>query len=183
MKPIRSRDEVREAVLDETLPLETEFGRQLIESLYDVIWRLNTGNGVATSHTVVAPEGRTAPYEWAKHYVAAQIIFLSRKEAERLSYPETIPMIEEFRRAVVQSPRFQQGDRKGWFIQLSPAGLRLENRPGFGGSLIIGGCASSRARAAQRFSRGCTLISEILFDLQEAEGVIPAPPYEHPTVA
>lgn len=116
-------------------------------------------------------------------YVAAQIIFLSRNEAERLFYQQAVSMIQELRQALVRSSRFDQGDRKGWFVQLSPAALRLENRPGFGGSLIIGGCASSRARAAQRFSRACMLISEILSDLQEGEGMTPAAPYEHPGLA
>lgn len=174
---------MREAVLDETEPLETEFGSDLVEPFYELIWRLNTSSGVCTSHTAVAPTDRKPPYEWAAHYVAAQIIFLSRNEAERLFYEQAASMIEELRQALVRSSRLDQGDRKGWFVQLSPAALRLESRPGFGGSLIIGGCASSRARAAQRFSRGCMLISEILSDLQEGQGMMPAPPYEHPALA
>lgn len=76
LKPIRRRERVREAVLDETEPLDTEFGSDLIGPFYELIWRLNTSSGVCTSHTAVAPTDRKPPYEWAAHYVAAQIIFM-----------------------------------------------------------------------------------------------------------
>src|SRR5437879_459878 len=84
LREILDPADCRRAVLDETLPLEEEFSREIVQPYYDLLWTLNCGVGVFTSHTAVAPPNHKPPFSWAKSYVAVAIILLSRHQGEHL---------------------------------------------------------------------------------------------------
>jgi hypothetical protein len=182
LNEIRSIEEARAAVLDETGAIENEFGKTVLGGFYELIWRLNTAAGVFASHTAVAPKGYHPPYEWARHYIAAQILILSREAYHHYDLDACKDLTRELGRVVSASTAFS-ADTSGWYAQLGivnmtfivtakVAGSTCENDlrelSGFGCSLIVGGAASSRRVAAERLNRAAGSIARILRDAQEA---------------
>ena len=178
LRPIREPSDVRSAIIDETQPLESEFGVSVVEPLYRLVWLLNTGRGVFTSHTLIAPPEAKAPYNWARHYVAAQIIVLSRDSSERMNLPKTVNMMDELRLLIAGNPTSANNTR-GWFLQLSALNVMFERARGYGGGVIVGGCASSRQEAARRWCRACLFLESTLTANQTADDRHPAPPHHH----
>src|SRR6266568_902898 len=64
LKNILTLEDCRPGVLEETEPLEREFGRPVVEPLYHLLWILNAGRGVCTSHTTVSPADWPSPFDW-----------------------------------------------------------------------------------------------------------------------
>lgn len=189
----RSIEDARAAVLDETGALEDEFGKTTLDGFYELIWRLNTAAGVFTSHTAVAPKGYAPPYEWARHYIAAQLLILSRETYHHYDLDACKDLARELGRLVSDSTAFP-ADTSGWYVQLGIVNMtflvtakvagstredNLRELSGFGCSLIVGGAASSRRVAAERLNRAAGSIALILRDAQEAPGINPAPPHIH----
>jgi hypothetical protein len=77
LREMMAPEECRNAVLDETSTLESEFGLDLVQPLYQLLWTLNSSAGVFTSHTVAAPREHKPPLDWAREYVAVAVICLA----------------------------------------------------------------------------------------------------------
>lgn len=194
LNEIRTLQEARSAVLDETGTLEEEFGKGVVDGLYALVWRLNTAHGVFTTHTVVSTKGHPTPYEWARHYVAAQILFLSRERHHHYDLDVSKDLARSLGSMISDAAATLPGDTTGWYVQLGAVNFTflvvakaagstrpddLREVPGFGCSLIVGGAASSRRVAAERLNRAAGFIARILRDAQEAPGINPAPPHIH----
>jgi len=75
---ILSLDDCRKAVVNDTEPFEEEFGLDIVQPFYDLLWRFNTIQDVFTSHSTISPPDRKSPFDWAKAFVGSAIILLPR---------------------------------------------------------------------------------------------------------
>ncbi len=191
LRDIQTPADCRRAVLDETSPLETEFGMTILQPLYELLWTLNCGAGVFTSHTVVAKPGHRAPYDWAKHYVAVAIITLSRNNAEHFEQDACQQSCDELGRIIRATAPAQ--DHTGWYLSVGPCNVIFttdmsvttfrttlpRDTKGFGCQLIIGGAASNRRTAATRWSQATTFVNNNIKRTQTGTNTVPAPPHQH----
>lgn len=118
---IQRPEDCRRGILEETLPHETEFGSTIVQPLYDLVWTLNRGAGMFTSHTAIAPPNQKPPYDWAKHYVAVAIITLSRNHNDHLSQEACLQTVDELGRIISASAPTQ--DHTGWYLSVGPCNV------------------------------------------------------------
>ncbi len=188
---ILSAADCREAVIDETASLEQEFGRDLVEPIYQLLWRVNTIEDVFTSHLSVSPPDYEPPFVWAKCFVGTSIVILPRKQADRHERRAAEGMANMLGRAFLGS-RFIPRDTAGLQIRLFPTTVDLayqivmvdskgsvfptnesEWQIGYGHEIVISGSAGTRRRAAERWSRTTVFVLQTLASLREA------PPHQH----
>ena len=196
LRNISNRDDVRGAVLEETESLEDEFGRALIEPFYRLIWTLNSGKGVCTSHSVVSSPAHKSRFDWARHCVGAQLTLLSREPSDRLHRPVAYEMVKELYRTLLQSPFLKAQNLTGWLVIIRPTNVNFWEEKlavgtsgqmrmqeckwrGYGCDLIVSGSASSRRKAGERWSRCAAFIADTLYELQVRNCALPALPYKH----
>ena len=185
LREIQSADAVRSAVFDETKALEDQFGPSPVAPLHRLIWVLNGNRGVFTSHTAVAPVTHPSSFSWAKAFVGAAIIMLSRDKAEWHDRAAASQACQELLRAL--NAEKVPDNTTGWRISVGlvnvifdyPHPLGLTQQPGFGVQLIVSGSANSRPKAAERCAAAAAFISEALEGLQRRAGRSPAPPFRH----
>jgi hypothetical protein len=191
LREIQNPADCRRIALDETSPLETEFGALIVQPLYDLLWTLNCGAGVFTSHTAVAKPGHRAPYDWAKHYVAVAIITLSRNNAEHFDSDACQQACDELGCIITATAPTQ--DYTGWYLSVGPCSVTFTSdmslttfqsflpgdTNGFGCQLIIGGSANNRRTAALRWSKAITFVNDNIKRTQTGTNAIPAAPHQH----
>jgi hypothetical protein len=185
LREIQSADAVRSAVFDETKALEDQFGPSAVAPLHRLIWVLNGNRGVFTSHTAVAPVTHASSFSWAKAFVGAAIIMLSRDKAEWHDRAAVNQTCQELLRAL--NAAGVPDNTTGWRISVGPVNvifdyphpLGLAQRPGFGTQLIVSGSANSRPKAAERCAAAASFVSDALEALQRRAGQRPAPPFRH----
>jgi len=190
LREILAPNDCRQAVLDQTEALEVEFGRPILQPLYDLLWTLNGNVGVFTSHTVSAPRSHRPPYDWATDYVAIAIICLSRNERDHLSQDACIEMVNELGRVI--SRYAPEEDTSGWRISVGPCNMIFTpemslttfrsllpgDTKGYGCQLIVGGAAGKRHRAASRCSRALAFVNTAISRAVQ-NNAIPATPHRH----
>jgi hypothetical protein len=191
LREILDPDDWRLAIIDEIGRLEEEFGQAIVQPLYELLWVLNSGAGMFTSHTTVAPYNHQSPYNWAKNYVGVAIITLSRNHAEHLDIDACQRTVDELGHII--SARAPQQDSTGWYLtvgscnviftrEMSLTSFRSflpEHIKGYGCQLIIGGAANNRRTAAIRWSQAVTFVTSAIHRTQQGENVIPAMPHRH----
>jgi hypothetical protein len=191
LREILTPGDCRRAVLDETQPLEVEFGQALVRPLYDLLWSLNCGAGVFTSHTVVAPPNHQPPVDWAKSYVAAATIILSRNQREHYDQSACAASVDELARIISASAPTH--DATGWHLSVGPCNVIFTrdmavttfrsflagDTKGYGCQLVIGGAANSRRTAAIRWSQAVTFVNNAIQRTQHLKGTTPAAPHRH----
>ena len=195
LKNILKPGDCRPAVLEETEPLEREFGRPVVEPLYRLLWILNAGRGVCTSHTSISPVDWKSPFDWARHYIGSGIITLSRNPSEQHNLTVANEMVVEFGRTLAGSSYLDQQNTTGWFVNIFPVHINfgyeseitmpdgtrqkgVRDWPGYGSEIVISGSASSRAKAAERWSRCVSFVADTLHQLQTTNAT-PADSYDH----
>ena len=191
LREIQTPADCRSAIIDETGPLETEFGPVTVQPAYDLLWTLNCGAGVFTSHTVVAPPHRQPPYAWAKQYVAVAIIVLARDQREHSDQDTCMHAADQLGRII--SARAPTRDSTGWYLSVGACNViftREMSRTtfrsslpgdvrGYGVQLIVGGAANNRRTAAIRWSHAVTFVNDAIRRTQQGENVMPAVPHRH----
>jgi hypothetical protein len=170
LKNILSREDCREAILDETISLEQEFGRDQVEPLYQLLWTLNTIEDICTSHTNTSPLDRKSPFEWARHFVGAAIIILPRKLEARRGLREAEGMAGAlcYKLGTNQSV---PSDTTGWQIRVFPTTVYHQTYGGdrwrgYAHRIVISGSAGTRRHAAERWARAVTFVTATLATVQ-----------------
>jgi hypothetical protein len=191
LKEILTPEDCRRAVIDETEALEVEFGRAIVEPLYKLLWTLNRGAGVFTSHIVVAPPSHPPPFPWAKSYVAVAIILLSRNQTEHRDEKAVTACVDELGRIIsIEGPT---QDATGWRVSVGPCNVIFTTEmslttfsavlpgdtKGYGCQFIVGGAASNRPHAAQRWGGALNFVNRAIQRRQQGDNVQPAPPHRH----
>jgi len=188
---IRSASECRTCALNETEAFEEEFGRDLVQPLYNLLWRLNTIGDIFTSHTSVSPLDRKSPFEWAKAFIGSSMLIMTRDQQGRHSLQAAQGRAGMLARVLAGS-KVVPTDTTGWQIRLFPTTVNLayqtglgtpdgniiipqgnEERTGFAHEIVITGSAGNRRRAAERWARAITFVCETLEHLPEHA------PYQH----
>jgi hypothetical protein len=191
LKEILCPDDCRRAVIDETEVLELDFGHATVEPLYKLLWTLNGAGGVFTSHIVIAKPNHPPPFAWAKSYVAVAIILLSRDRKEHQNEKAVTACADELGRIISAEEPTQ--DSTGWRISVGPCNVvfttemslttfgavSLGDTIGYGCQLIVGGAASNRRRAAQRWGGALNFVNIALHRKQQGDNVQPATPHRH----
>ena len=194
LREILEPEHARLAILDETLPLEKEFGRFRLEPLYRLLWILNGTQGVATSHTVFAKPDYVPQLTWASAGIACQIIMISRAREEHHNVDAARDAAEELLQTLAAAGHKYSGTKRGWQISVGPIHIDYvyvtedqRNAPsadfieqrGYGCTLAIAGCATSRVKAAERWSSAVTFVCGTIEELLSIPGVTRAQPYRH----
>ena len=195
LRNILKPEDARTAVIEETQTLEQEFGTSLVAPFYRLVWALNTGKEICTSHTAVSPPGCNPPFEWARHCVGTEIIILPRNQAEQHERRVTEEMVSELGRTLIESPFLAGQNTKGWLVTILPVNINISYETvrlgpdggvekgvrdcrGYGCRLVISGSASSRQNACERWSRRVCFTADTLEHLQKTTGA-PGPPHKH----
>ena len=178
-KVIAKAEDCRPTVLDETLQLESEFGRPVVEPLYKLLWTLN--DFVQTSHTAVAPKAAPVPpqCEGARDFVAVDIVCVqssltgvrgSGNYGKWFDRDGGDACADELCRILVSVEGVRNTD--GWYIAVGPCVMTYPPTlgRGFGCELIIGGAANGRSEAAERWSRAVSFVDDALHSLRQWEG-------------
>ncbi len=191
LREILTPEDCRPAIQDEALPLEAEFGTSIAQPLYDLIWTLNTGAGVFTSHTVITKPGHPPHYDWAKHDIAVAIIILSRHHDENFNKDAVMTSVDELCRII--SAQAPTQDYTGWHLSVGPCNVTFNtdmavttfrttlptDTRGFGIQLIIGGAANGRQTAATRWKNAVSFVNNGVRRTQQGPNVRPAAPHRH----
>ncbi len=189
LRNILKAEDARTAVLEETEPLEREFGRPLVEPFYRLVWTLNTGKEVCTSHTTVSKPDHKSPFEWARNYLGTGVTILPRNQTDQHNRRIAEEMVNELGRTLIESPFLARQNTTGWRVIIRPANInigyeavltkpdgRIESGVcdyrGYGCDIIISGSASSRRKACERWNSCVCFIADTL------QGG-PAPPHDH----
>ena len=193
LREIQEPVHARLAVIDETRALEREFGVAVISPLYGMLWSLNGVSGMATSHCLVAPSEQRPIFPWASSMIACQILMLSRCVNENLSLRPNQEAAKELY-GLLQASEKCPRDPTGWLIEVGLVNFRflmvpqhvvytseadLVEHPGYGVSIRICGCASSRSKAAERWSRAALFIADSIDSNLAKAGMVRADPHRH----
>jgi hypothetical protein len=194
LKNILSPQGCRQAVLDETTTFEQEFGRDVVQPFYDLLWRLNTVVDVFTSHGTVSPPNRESPFDWAKAFVGSAVILLPRNQHLRHQLPDADGRAGMLTRLLAESKFIPTDPREtmGWQVLIYPTTMTLlydvvltnddrsfvlpqapEERLGFGHEIVISGSAGTRDRAAERWSNAIRFVLDTMTPLPSG------PPFDH----
>lgn len=190
LREIQRPEDCRRAVIDETQALEDEFGQATVQPLYDLIWVLSCGAGV-TSHVVVARPHVRSPFDWAKTYVAAAVIILSRHPSEHFDKDACMNSVDELVRIITaQAPT---RNFTGWYLSVGPCNVIFTREMslttfrtllpgdtmGYGCQIVVGGAASNRRTAATRWSQAVAFVTSAIRRTQHNANMIPAMPHRH----
>jgi hypothetical protein len=181
----------RKAASNETAAFEQEFGLDIVQPFYRLLWRLNTISDIFTSHSTVSPPDRKSPFGWAEAFVGASTVIMPRDQIARHDLRAASGMATMLARILAQS-RFIPKETTGWQIRVFPTIVNLayetgigspegrillrhgmEQHEGFAHELVITGSAGTHRRAAERWERATDFICETLAHLPEF------PPYTH----
>lgn len=166
-KPIVTPKDVYDAVRDETLTLENEFGSTAVEPFYDLLWPLNSAPRIMTSHIAVANREARPPFDWARTYVATQISIINRDRQRREMKEVAVAMARQLTELVRREP--PDFDVTGCIVIARPCGIKLlddgdPNNPGldkqgYTCDLAIGAAAANRSTAAMRWKRTVAFVT------------------------
>ena len=175
----------------ETGRLETEFGEELVQPVYQLLWRLNTISDVFTSHFAASPIDHRSSFAWASRFVGTAITILAREQEKRHSQEAARGMAGMLARLLLATEVIPE-DTAGWHIRVLPTLIDLahqtalvdatgatfpagetEERVGFGHEIVISGSAGTRRRTAQRWPKAAAFVRNALNRLPEET------PYQH----
>jgi hypothetical protein len=153
LENILSPDDCRSAALNETRAFEDEFGRDLVQPFYRLLWRINTIRDTLTSHTSVSPADRESPFPWAAAFIGSSTIILPRHQLDRHNLQVAQGMAGTLAKVLAES-NFIPKDTTGWQIRLFPTRVNLAYEIGLGtpdGSILIPQGSEERPGFAHEF--------------------------------
>jgi len=194
LRNILNPGDVRIAIKNECGPLECEFGAQMVEPFYRLLWLMNTLPVLFTTHVNVAPPDYKPPYDWARTQVAAQIILLSRNTATHDHRVPADALSAQLLKLI--STARGVGNSTGWMISVGPTPMTLirlrtsdapypyrdedlVETPGFGIVVRMHGCANSRTQAAQRWKGAVSVVADVIEQAQNQGQLGRVAPYQH----
>ena len=180
-------EDCRPAVLDETEQLESEFGREIVEPFYRLLWLFNNRAEVMTSHTAVRKKAPYKPrdrganeFAWARECVGVYCNIFPRVEADRLSIGTNQRFAQQLHEELRGAAQIQRPDTKGWYMHIWPerfdyqCASGLADIAGYGVELKMLGYAGNRRRAAERWE------ALVGFVVSAVERINPKPVLSHP---
>jgi hypothetical protein len=191
LKEILKPADCRHAILDESQALEAEFGLVAVQPLYNLLWTLNCASGVFTSHTGIAPRNHPPPFEWARCFVAAAIILLSRNRSEHHDEKCAMACADELGRLIGSQPSTRL--TTGWNVSVGLCNVLFTTEmdlttfrsvlptdaKGYGCQLIVGGAASNRSKAVQRWGDALHFVNSAIQRTQRGDNVRAEAPHRH----
>jgi len=144
-REILSPKDCRNAVIDETAGLEEEFGRELVQPFYDLLWLLNTLPNAMTSHSAargsaryVADPGAMGDYSWARECVGLQCDLFPKAETQRLEPDTSWGIARALYRSIHLADAESKPNASGWYLHIWPQVFdyqvdpQLVDRPAYG---------------------------------------------------
>lgn len=166
---ILSPTDCRCAVIDETEPLENEFGRESLRPLYRLLWLLNRGDAVKTTHLIErrARRAQNPPgYDWARENVGVNIILHSGYEHEWLDNQVADALKFELLNLLASSPPAPNATSRGWYLGVTTIRIyhywQEDVHSALGVELQTSGFAGTRHRAGQRWAAMIRHVAKIL---------------------
>ena len=126
LKQIESLETTRSALLDETGPIEVEFGIDAASPIYRLVWQLNKFGGIATSHTAVGMtiHGCLPGYEWADHALGLGLTIISRDRSHHHNQSKAFEMAEQIS-AILTFQKAAAPNTSGWRVEVIPAVIQF----------------------------------------------------------
>jgi hypothetical protein len=121
---ILSPEDSRQAVIDDTRPLEQEFGSSCVEPLYRLLWRINTVEDVFTSHLSVSSPETRCPFDWATAFIGTSVVIMPRNQFHRHELERAIGMAGMLARTIAANSA-RAANTSGWHVRVFPAVVTL----------------------------------------------------------